>query len=343
MSGDQLRRQLNGTLDHLHLALEAGRLGTWEYYFADESFAHDRLCAQLFGADPDGPPLSIEDCLAAVHEDDQPVLRRQVTAALASGSSYEEVFRVRHPDGSLRWTLERARASFDDQGWPERLDGVVMDVTDREDAALRVIETLDSVRDGYLELDNQWRFTHVNRSAEETIGRPRDELYGQRVFDVLPELVGTEFEQHHRNVADSGEPTVFEALYEPWQRWYEVRVSPTEHGVVVFFVDITDRVNHRFEQQRRLEAERAARQAAEAARARLTHIAAHDELTGLLSRREFERRLDERLRTVTNDLVVLFLDLDDFKIVNDGLGHAIGDRVLSDIAGRLREHVADEM
>ena len=338
---EQEHRQLVGTAQHLRLALDAGKLGTWEYYFADERFVHDALCAELFGGAPDGPAMSIEDCLAAVHVDDLPTLRRMVDESLTSGHSYEHIFRVHRRDGSVRWTMERARAVCDAQGRPERLDGIVMDVTDREDAALRVVEALDSVTDGYHAFDHDWRFTHVNRSAELVLGRPRDELVGQVLWEAFPELEDTDFASRYRQVAETREPLVFEAFYEPWQRWYEERVFPTEDGIAAFFLDVTDRVAYQAQQQRVIAAERAARQSAETAQRQLAYAAAHDELTGLLSRQEFERQLDERLRTGLSS-VVLFLDLDNFKLVNDGLGHAVGDEVLADIGCRLRDQVAPE-
>ncbi len=90
-------------------------------------------------------------------------------------------------------------------------------------------------------------------------------------------------------------------------------------GVVVTFRDITD--------QRDLER-------------RLSHQAFHDELTGLANRALFLDRVDHALRVarpLTDPVIVLFVDLDDFKDVNDDFGHAAGDKVLRTIAGRLIE------
>jgi diguanylate cyclase (GGDEF)-like protein/PAS domain S-box-containing protein len=70
----------------------------------------------------------------------------------------------------------------------------------------------------------------------------------------------------------------------------------------------------------------------------LTHQATHDELTGLINRREFQRRLDELLTRTTQDSissVLLFLDLDQFKIVNDTCGHKAGDELLRQISHAL--------
>jgi diguanylate cyclase (GGDEF)-like protein len=69
---------------------------------------------------------------------------------------------------------------------------------------------------------------------------------------------------------------------------------------------------------------------------RLEHQAYHDPLTGLANRALFLDQLTELLASGRRDYTVLFLDLDDFKTINDSLGHAIGDELLAAVAGRLR-------
>ena len=89
-------------------------------------------------------------------------------------------------------------------------------------------------------------------------------------------------------------------------------------GIVATFRDVTD--------QRNLERQ-------------LSHRAFHDELTGLANRALFLDRMDHALRVARHEVdpvVVLFIDLDDFKRVNDEHGHAVGDRVLKAIADRIR-------
>jgi diguanylate cyclase (GGDEF)-like protein/PAS domain S-box-containing protein len=89
-------------------------------------------------------------------------------------------------------------------------------------------------------------------------------------------------------------------------------------GVVATFRDVTE--------QRNLERQ-------------LSHRAFHDELTGLANRALFLDRMDHALRVVRPDgdpVIVLFVDLDDFKSVNDALGHAVGDQMLRAIADRIR-------
>jgi diguanylate cyclase (GGDEF)-like protein/PAS domain S-box-containing protein len=71
----------------------------------------------------------------------------------------------------------------------------------------------------------------------------------------------------------------------------------------------------------------------------LRHLARHDELTGLLNRRSIDARLAEALADNPEEVVVMFVDLDGFKAVNDDFGHEAGDEVLRAVATRLREAV----
>jgi diguanylate cyclase (GGDEF)-like protein len=79
--------------------------------------------------------------------------------------------------------------------------------------------------------------------------------------------------------------------------------------------------------------------ALEEARRELHHIAFHDSLTGLPNRAAFQEKLDAALARCPDDtcaVVVLFIDVDNFKLVNDSFGHSAGDELLCSIAGRLR-------
>ena len=76
------------------------------------------------------------------------------------------------------------------------------------------------------------------------------------------------------------------------------------------------------------------------ARRELSHQALHDHLTGLANRALFERELSEAIEAGSDEvLAVMFIDIDDFKTVNDSLGHAAGDALLGTIADRITSSI----
>jgi diguanylate cyclase (GGDEF)-like protein/PAS domain S-box-containing protein len=112
-----------------------------------------------------------------------------------------------------------------------------------------------------------------------------------------------------------------------YPKWLSVHVLRDDGGrlthYVGMFTDITERKQ---------------------AEQRIAHLAHHDPLTGLANRTAFEARLEQAIadaRRHERKLALLFIDLDRFKNINDSLGHAVGDLLLMEIAGRLAERLRE--
>jgi len=248
----------------------------------------------------------------------------------------ESRYRLCRPDGTMRHVLARISVTErGDNGGATRLVGVLIDVTELQEAADRVIETLESISDAHVSVDADWRFTYVNARAEQLLGSTKHDLLGRSLFGEFPDVIGSEFETHL--LAAQETVVEFEAFYPRHQRWYEVRAYPLRRGVSIYFRDVSERHAAQAERERLLAAEMDARQAAERATAALAHQATHDPLTGLANRHELHRWITAALQR-GDRLAVLFLDLDRFKKVNDTFGHRTGDQVIIEIARRLREH-----
>jgi len=170
--------------------------------------------------------------------------------------------------------------------------------------------------------NNEGEITELNRSAASTFHGKRSELIGQSVFQ-LPYLG----------------PFFYEVLHSS-KRYEDVEISLDSLNIVVLFdanpiVDENGGVIGAYGQFRditeRYEAE-----------AKINYMAYHDELTALPNRRMFiqvaQNELD-RDDHIEEGMAVVFLDMDRFKIVNDSLGHTEGDRLLKQVADRLRRCV----
>jgi diguanylate cyclase (GGDEF)-like protein/PAS domain S-box-containing protein len=283
---------------------------------------------------------SVEELLsggleALVHPDDGRRTLRELERATQPGNGTDEfVLRLRARDGSYRWFSWHIRTAPDGS-----VECRAEDVTPRHaegDAASTGFaeEHFRTMADASPALmwfaDAAGRFEFVNRAWLAFTGTALGEVVGTRWVDgahpadarrleellqVGPELP-KDFTTEYRRIAASGEA-----------RWLLDSVVPRldPEGRVIGWLGTGMDIHER-----------------KALEAQLRHQADHDALTGLVNRRRFEAELDRRLegaRVHGQPGAVLLVDVDHFKRVNDTLGHAQGDRVLSAIAAALRDRV----
>lgn len=141
----------------------------------------------------------------------------------------------------------------------------------------RMEEVLERVTDGLFALDREWRFTYVNRRAEQVLGRPRETLLGESLWEALPNVRQTVSETRCRQAMETGETLEFEIYYPPLEVWLEVHTYPSANGLSVYLRDITERRRADEEKARLLERERAAREEAEGA------VALRDDVLAIVS------------------------------------------------------------
>ena len=100
---------------------------------------------------------------------------------------------------------------------------------------------LASISDAFSALDRQWRYTYVNDKVAELAGWPKEKMLGRVIWEIFPDAVGTEFQEHCERVMRTGEPSYGEFFYAPWNRWLETRIYPAKDGIIIFRADITER------------------------------------------------------------------------------------------------------
>src|SRR5258706_3339088 len=108
----------------------------------------------------------------------------------------------------------------------------------------RSTNILESISDGFVVLDKEWRFTYVNPKAEEILrplNKSRASLLGKSYWVEFPELVGTALEENFRSAVAERVKVEFESFYPPLNSWFLFRAYPTRDGISVYFVDVTER------------------------------------------------------------------------------------------------------
>jgi len=250
-----------------------------------------------------------------------------------------------HKDGSVVWVSTNAHFYYDGTGALVGVEGNTRDITQlREiEEALhseqqRALVTLESIGDGVITTDELGRVTYLNPVAELMTGWHEDEVAGQplkelfQLFDEEGGLSVVDPVAHCLLLGDhavvKGNPTL---RNREGDREYSLKISASPlrdqvgsvSGVVIVFHDVTD--------LRSLARE-------------MSYKATHDALTGLVNRREFEMRLDDALATAKQEgagHALCYLDLDQFKVVNDSCGHRAGDELLVQLSTQLQECIRD--
>jgi diguanylate cyclase (GGDEF)-like protein/PAS domain S-box-containing protein len=293
------------------------------------TFASAALC-QVLGRDPED--LVGTFGLDFVHPDDLAELTPALARLREPGAKLELIFRVRHADGTWRW-VEATTTNLEDDPDVRGLLCNFRDVTDRHDAQLALLASEARFRalvehsGSLIEILNDLGvITWVSPTLPGVLGYEPEELIGRDSAEVThPDDLAEATTAWLACLETQGaiKSTVVRVRHADgsWH-WVECILTnrlddPSVGGVVANVIDISQR---------------------KALERRLAHQATHDPLTGLPNRTLLIDRLATaigRAERHHQETAVLFLDLDNFKLVNDSLGHAVGDQLLTAVASRI--------
>ncbi|MEG3894574.1 MULTISPECIES: EAL domain-containing protein [unclassified Microcoleus] len=269
-----------------------------------------------------------------IHPDDKSSFDSSVAASRASLLPCDRQYRIVLNSGEVKWVQDSARFSKNENG-DIIVDGVALDISDRKQAesALRQSEQrfrslIENATDITIILDAEGIFRYISPSVKRILGYSPHQAIGRSALEAVhPDdcaAIAQTLQKALENPKRSESPVEYRVRHRNGSWCYVEAVAtnllhdPAVKGIVINCHDITQRKK---------------------AEEQLLHDAFHDALTGLPNRSLFTDRLEHALRLAKRRkdylFAVLFLDLDRFKVVNDSLGHAIGDQLLVAIARRL--------
>ena len=263
-----------------------------------------------------------------IHPDDRAEAAERWQHSLDSGEPFEAEYRMRHHSGEYRHVLSRAFPECDETGQVVRWYGTCTDIDDRvltQDKLWRsqrfTRQLIEATPDGMLVIDAGGTIVFANEAARVGLGvETRDELTGKAWIQIVPPefrraafsaltFAGREGSRHFtaERLSANGPKS-----------WWDVIVTPLTVG---------DETDHFLVISRDISHQKIAEEQAR-------WSARHDSLTELPNRRAVQQELDA-LTASTTPFAVLILDLDEFKRINDTLGHDAGDALLCTFAERL--------
>jgi diguanylate cyclase (GGDEF)-like protein/PAS domain S-box-containing protein len=269
--------------------------------------------------------------LNALHVDDVDRAVAVWSQAVATGNVYSVDFRVIHiGTGEYRWHSVTARPVRDDLGVITKWFGIATDVHERKVAderanllASRLDTTIESMSDGFIMMDQAWRVIYVNRMAERLLKRSKSDLLDKVLWDEFAGLTESMlYSESYRAWAENC-AVEYESFSPVLDRWFEIRIYPSKEFISIYFRDISSR---------------------KTAEAEIQRLAFHDQLTSLPNRQLLTDRLQHALLMTKRGKrvgAVMFIDLDNFKDLNDTQGHDKGDLLLQQLAGRLTGCVSE--
>ena len=328
--------------ERVALATDSGGIGIWDWDLDGESPFWDAWMHRLFGDPINSGTAPTELWRRGVHPDDLAATEQAMWAAMRGGKPFDTEFRVVWPDGSVHHLRSTARVTRDAGGRVLRLTGANWDITEQRRLAAELAEersllrvTLASIGDAVITTDARGSITWLNPVAERLTGWLANEAQGRplmQVFHIVnessrepaPDPVASCLEQGQ--IVGLANHTLLLAR-DGSEYGIEDSAAPIRNergdvlGVVLVFHDVSE--------QRRLSGE-------------MSYRATHDTMTGLVNRAEFETRLLRVLKKAHQDdshHALLYIDLDQFKLVNDACGHAVGDQLLQQMAKLLGEPI----
>ncbi|MES2103033.1 MAG: EAL domain-containing protein [Pseudomonadota bacterium] len=343
---DRLQAQLRQSEERLSLGFEGSNAGLWDWDIVKGQVYYSPWINQQLGYSKGEFSSSPDDFVALVHPDDRAAALEALRRHLITNTVYDVEFRLKTTSGEYLWCKSRAQAVRNADGIAVRMVGSLIDVTDRKLAEAKAFAekelaevTLASIADAVITTDNLGRISYCNKIAEQMLGLSREDMLMQP-FDTVCKIFD---EKNHEQVPDFLEQVLWpDAGSETTNDLYllgvdgsnipiDRSIAPIRNadsnviGIVIVLHDVSEVRRHA---------------------AQLSYQATHDELTGILNRREFERRLNELLAKEPLDdkpeeHAVMYLDLDRFKIINDTSGHAAGDELIRQVSHMLKHRLRD--
>ncbi|MDP1610172.1 MAG: EAL domain-containing protein [Sulfuritalea sp.] len=313
----------------LNYVLSVAKESVWDWNPVNDRIRYDRDWCRMLGLNERNPEHPVAAFEALLHEDDREAVIARRKNCLAGNGAYRSEHRLRLPDGRVIWVEDHGDIfARDEAGQPLHMIGSIADITERKETEkdLRIAATAFESQEGMFITDAASVILRVNRAFSEITGYSAEEAVGQ-----TPKLLGSGrhdaaffaamMESIERSGTWQGEIWNRRKSGEVFPEWLTITAVKDQQGALTHYVSTLTDITSR-----------------KTAENEIRHLAFYDPLTRLPNRRLLLDRLRQAVASSSRSELhgaLLFIDLDNFKTLNDTRGHEMGDMLLQQVALRL--------
>ncbi|BDY05738.1 EAL domain-containing protein [Ferrimonas sp. YFM] len=338
----RIREDLQRKEAHYRQTLKVTKTGSWECNLLTEQVFWSENMEQIWGMPKGSFDGKLETVSASIHPEDLPAWEEDVRACIEDGKEHNLEYRLKLPDGSIRWVLAIGDAERDKQGEAVLLRGLAMDITERKNTQQAVKDSearlqiagqvaYDLIYEWDVATDELQWFGNIDNFLGFEHGEISENI--EAWLDLIHpddrQALSTAVELHRTSTQELNYEYRIQQKDGQYQYWSD-RALPIidETGKPCRWIGVCRNITKFKEQQLELE-----------------RIAHYDNLTKLPNRALLLDRLQQALAYAqrhSTQFAVVFMDLDGFKQINDEHGHDIGDRVLVQVASNLLTAIREE-
>jgi len=331
----QAHKKLKGSEEHLRISQLYGNIGTWEADLIRKKGIWSEAVTDSLGFPKVAEP-TWDDFLQTIHPEDRDLVISIINAHINEGQKCDVEYRIIDPQGETRWMRSIGKAEFDSNRKPLKLRGTVQEITDlkkAEEQLLLISKVFSETTEGIIITDKNSIILNVNPAFCDITGYSRNEIIGQKPSTLnsgkqTPEFYLNMWQNLNKYGTWQGEIWNRKKDGIVYAELLSISSIVDENNQTVNYIGLFTDITLSKKQQEALK-----------------QMAHYDVLTQLPNRVLLIDRFNQALAHCKRNeslLAVCFLDLDNFKPVNDNYGHAVGDQLLIEVAKRIKKTIRNE-